>query len=87
MPTDLEDSDVGDDQTPKTNVTQVEICKADPKDPADAEQWYFNGIAGNGEVVVTSELYTTLSDAKRGARDVFPVALMIVEAEEAKDGN
>jgi uncharacterized protein YegP (UPF0339 family) len=33
-------------------------------------EWYFNLVAGNGEVVGTSQLYSTKSNADRGARTV-----------------
>lgn len=48
------------------NVRVIEV-----KPSADG-QFYFTGQAGNGEVVVTSELYTRKEDAERGARAVFP---------------
>ena len=32
--------------------------------------WYFNLVAGNGEIIGTSELYASKSNAERGARSV-----------------
>ena len=49
-----------------TNVVKVEIRTSED------DQFYFVGMAGNSEVVVTSELYTRRDDAARGATSVFP---------------
>ena len=37
---------------------------------ANNGDWYFNLVAGNGEVIGTSELYASKSNAERGARTV-----------------
>ena len=49
-------------------------------EPIDA--WYFVLVADNGEIVSTSELYTTKAHAERGAEDANRVA---AEAEEPPD--
>lgn len=55
-----------------SNVTEVEIRKTTPKELDEHTEWYFVGKAANGEIVATSETYTTKADALRGANAVFP---------------
>lgn len=91
MPTDLEDSDLGE-PTPQTNVVKVEIHQATHDDGISEAGWYFNALAGNGEIVVSSELYTTRASAERGARSVFPGVPQwnvagVPQPEEENDGN
>lgn len=43
-------------------------------------QWYFNLLAGNYEVIGTSELYTTKSDAERGLQTVEALVEAAAEA-------
>lgn len=40
-------------------------------DPGAPEQWGFTIKGGNGETQATSEGYTTLESAKRGANDLI----------------
>lgn len=69
----------------ESNVKYVEINKAVPKDAEGEDGWYFNAVAANGEIVSTSEVYTTKADAKRGAEGVFPGVEQIEEDQEASE--
>ena len=66
-----------------TNVTLVMICKGASEEFDQPEAWYFNGKAANGEIVVTSEMYTSKDHAKRAAGDVFPGIEQKEESEES----
>ena len=70
-----------------TNVKYVEICQATEDDGITEAGWFFNAVAGNGEIVTTSEIYTRKEDAERGAEGVFPGIKQVTEDEEAKDGD
>lgn len=48
----------------KTKPWQVVVCTVDD------ERWWVDIIGGNGEIVMTSELYDSASNAKRAARAV-----------------
>ncbi len=37
---------------------------------AEDKQWYFTCVAPNGETVLTSEMYVTASNARRGAKQL-----------------
>ena len=58
-----------------SNVTRIEIFKAeDVGELEPGDQWYYNALASNGEVVVTSEMYVSRSNAERAATETFPDA-------------
>lgn len=41
----------------------------DREGEAEDERWYWSLVGANGEVMCSSELYTTKANAKRGAQD------------------
>jgi len=67
-----------------TNVKSVEILPTSVEADEQVE-WYFNAVAGNGEIVMTSETYTTKHDAKRGAEGVFPEITPTIHDQGVKD--
>lgn len=66
-----------------TNVVKCEIRSSEDG------QWYFVGVAGNGEIVVTSEMYTKKDDASDAAVAVFPGVARVsadpVSVDDAED--
>jgi Domain of unknown function (DUF1508). len=65
-----------------TNVQKVEVHKAeDHGELEEGDQWYWTGVAANGEVVVTSEMFPTASNATRSALAVFPEATVVMKDE------
>lgn len=65
-----------------SNIRQVEICKSE-----DGNQWYINAIGGNGEIVLTSEMYVSKANARRSAEEAFPGAMIVEEDEGAVEGH
>ncbi len=60
----------------ESNVKRVELLKAD----SDESAWYFRAVAGNGEVVAVSEMYSSRANARRQAQETFPGATIVGES-------
>ena len=64
----------------ETNVDHIEVFKG------DAGQWFWHGIARNGEIVVQGESHTRAEDAARAASGVMGDQVRIVLRRET-DGS
>jgi uncharacterized protein YegP (UPF0339 family) len=51
----------------ETSVTQIQVFKSEK-----SGEWYWRAVAGNNEIVATSEAYTRKEDAIYSAASVFP---------------